>query len=65
MVHVNHFPQAVVSESLLYADDTCIIFQYKNEIEIEKQLIRDFSSMCDLFDDIKLNKACVCYFLKT
>ena len=62
MVHVNHFPWAVVSDSLLYADDTYTIFQHKNEIEIEKQLIRDFSSMRDWFDDIKLKLVSVIFW---
>ena len=47
--------QAVVSDSLLNADDTCKVFQHKNEIEIEKQLIRDFPSLCDWFVDNKLS----------
>ena len=42
LLYINNLPQAVVSDSLLYADDTCIIFQHKSETEIEKQLIRDF-----------------------
>ena len=46
-------PQAVVSDSLLYADDTCIVFQHKSETEIEKELIRDFLSLCDWFVDNK------------
>ena len=46
---------AVVSDSLLYADDTCIVFQDKSEIEIQKQLIRNFSSACDWFVDYKLS----------
>ena len=45
----------VASDSLLYADDTCIVFQYKNVTEIEKQLLRDFSSLCDWFVDNKLS----------
>ena len=48
-------PQAIVSDSLLYADDTCIVFQHKNVTEIEKQLLRDFSSLCDWFVDNKLS----------
>ena len=47
-------PQAVISNSLLYADDT-LVFQHKSEIEIEKQLIRDFSSLCDWFVDSTLS----------
>ena len=53
--YINYIPQAVVSDSLLYADDTCIVFQHKSEIEIEKQLIRDFLSLCDWFVDNKLS----------
>ena len=45
LLYINNLPQAAVSGSLLYADDTCIVFQHKNETEIEKQLIRDFSSL--------------------
>ena len=45
----------VASDSLLYADDTCIVFQYKNVTEIEKQPLRDFSRLCDWFVDNKLS----------
>ena len=55
LLYINDLPQAVASNSLLYADDTCIVFQHKSEIKIEKQLIRDFSSLCDWFVDIKLS----------
>ena len=53
--YIYDLPQAVVSNLLLYADDTCIVFQHKSNIEIEKQLIRDFSSKCDWFVDNKLS----------
>ena len=43
--YINDLPQAVASDSLLYADDTCIVFQHKRELEIEKQLIRFFKCM--------------------
>ena len=52
LLYINDLPQAVVSDSLLYADDTCIIIQHKSTIEIEKQLIRD---VCDWFVDNKLS----------
>ena len=48
-------PQAVASELLLFADDTCIVFQHNSVIEIEKHLITDFSSLCDWFIDNKLS----------
>ena len=53
LLYINKFPQAVAGNSLLYADDTCIVFQHKRVTEIEKQLIRDFSSFCDLVVDNK------------
>ena len=52
---INDLPQAVGSNSLIHADDVCIFFQHKSEIEIGKQLIRDFSSMRDWFVDNKLS----------
>ena len=47
-------PQAVASDLLLYTDDICIVLQHKDVIEIEKQLLIDFSSLCDWFFDNKL-----------
>ena len=40
---------------LLYANDTCIVFLHKNVTEIEKQLLRNLSSLCDWFVDNKLS----------
>ena len=54
LLHINDLPLPVFSDSLLYSDDTCIVFQHKSEIESEKQLIRDFSSLCGWFVDNKL-----------
>ena len=48
-------PQAVDNNLLLYADDPFIVFQHKSEVQIEKQLIRDFPSVCDWFVDNKLS----------
>ena len=53
---------AVATDSLLYADDTCIVFQYKNVTGIEKQPLRDFSSLCDWFVDNKLANKFKCTF---
>ena len=36
LVYINDLPQAVVSDSLLYADDNCIVFQHNNVTAIEK-----------------------------
>ena len=53
LLYLNDLPQTVVSDSLLYADGTCIFFQHKSVIE--KQLIRNFLSWCDWFVDNKLS----------
>ena len=46
LLYINDLPEAVVRDLLLYADSTSIVFQHKNVTEIEKQLLRDFSSLC-------------------
>ena len=46
-------PQAVDCELLLYADDTCLIFQQKNITEIETALNKNFSMLCEWFVDKK------------
>ena len=44
LIYLNDLPQAVASNSLLYIDDSCIVFQDESIIEIERKLIEDFSS---------------------
>ena len=41
--------QAVLSGLLLYADDPCLVFQYKHVTEIEAHLNNDFSNLCGCF----------------
>ena len=48
-------PIAFAIDSLLYADDTCIVLQHKSVIGIEKQLIRDFSGLCYWFVNVELS----------
>ena len=48
-------PQAVNSDILLYADDTCLIYMSKDIRTIEEQSNTDFSSLCDWFIDNKLS----------
>ena len=48
-------PQAVNSELLLYADDTCLIYMVKDIQKIEEQLNSDFTSLCEWFIDDKLS----------
>ena len=55
LLYINVLPEAIASESLLYADDSCIVFRHKNVTEIEKQLLRHFPSLCDWFVDNKLS----------
>ena len=47
--------QAVKSNLFLYADDSCLIFQGKDVIEIEKQLNGDFTNICEWFGDNRLS----------
>ena len=44
-------PQAVSSNLLLYADDSCLVFQEKDVIETERRLNRDFKNICEWFVD--------------
>lgn len=53
LLYITDQHKAVSRDSLLYADGNCIVFQHKRVIKIEKQLIRDFSSFCDLVVDNK------------
>ena len=55
LIHVNDMPQAVKSNLFLYADDSCLIFQGKDVIEIEKQLNGDFTNICEWFLDTRLS----------
>ena len=55
LLYLNDLPQAVLSDLLLYVDDTCIVFQHENVTEIEKQLLKTLSSLCDWFVDNKLS----------
>ena len=52
---VNDMPQAISSELLLYADDTCLTYMGKDTKTIEEQLNRDFNSLCKWFIDTKLS----------
>ena len=47
LIYVNRMPQVVKSTLLLYADDSCILYQHKEVDEIEKQLNKDFENICD------------------
>ena len=53
--HINDMSQAVKCNLFLYADDTCLACQHKDINEIEKQLNKDFESICDWLVDNKLS----------
>ena len=55
LLYVNDMTQAVNSELLLYADDTCLIYMGKDTKTIEEQLNRDFNSLCEWFIDNTLS----------
>ena len=55
LLYVNDMQQASNSAILLYADDSCLIYQHKNVKEIEQQLKEDFGNLCDWFIDNKLS----------
>ena len=44
-------PQAVSSTLLLYADDSCILYQHKKLDEVKKQRNKDFGNIYDWFVD--------------
>ena len=55
LICVNDMSQAVKSNLFLYADDSCLVFQGKDVIEIEKQLKEDFTNICEWFVDNRLS----------
>ena len=55
LIDVNDMPQAVKSNLFLYADDSCLVFQGKDVIEIEKQFNEDFTNICEWFLDNRLS----------
>ena len=55
LLYINDMPQVIDCDLLLYADDTCLIFQHKDINEIEAVLNRNFSTLCDWFVDNKLS----------
>ena len=55
LLYINDMPQSVDCDLYLYADDSCLVFQHKDVKEIEKQLNKDFSNLCEWFLDNKLS----------
>ena len=55
LIYINNTPQAVTSNLLLYADNSCILYQHKDIVQIEKRLNKDFENLCNWFVDNKLS----------
>ena len=55
LFYINDMPQSLNCELLLYADDTCLIFQHNDIKESENQLNKNLSLICDWFVDNKLS----------
>ena len=55
LLYVNDMPQAVDCDLFLYADDTCLLFQHKDLQQINEELTKNFSNICDWFVDNKLS----------
>ena len=55
LIYVNDMPQAVKSNLLLCANDSCLMYQHKDIAKIEKMLNKDFKDICGWFVDNKLS----------
>ena len=55
LLYINDISQSIECEVLLYAVDTCLLFQHKNTMVIKEQLNKNFQSLCDWFLDNKLS----------
>ena len=55
LIYINDITEAVDTELLLYADDTCLVFQQRNIKTIEEHINRDFSTLVDWFVDNRLS----------
>ena len=50
LLYVNDMPQVVKCELFLYADDSCLVFQHRNENVIEEQLNKVFVNILIYFN---------------
>ena len=51
---MSYMPQTVDSELLLYADDSCLVFEDKDVNTIKEHLNQDFLTLIDWLVDNKL-----------
>ena len=54
LLYANDMKQALDYDSFLYADDSCLVYQHKDVKEIETNLNKNFSNVCDWFVDNKV-----------
>ena len=50
LVYVNNMPHTVTLTLLLFADESCTLYQHKDAVQIEKRLNEDFENLCDWFE---------------
>ena len=55
MIYVDNMKQVVSLDLLLYAGDSCLVFQHKHITETETHLNNDSSNLCKWFLDNKLS----------
>ena len=55
LLYVNDLKQAVDCDLFLYADDSCLVYQHKDMKEVERNLNKNFSNVCDWFVDNRLS----------
>ena len=55
LIYVSETVQSVSSDLLLFADDSCLVFQHKHVTIIETHLNNHFSNLCEWFLDNKLS----------
>ena len=58
LIYINDMQIAVKCNLFLYADDTCLVFQSKNVMDIKKQLNEDCQVSC-----IICNFVIICYLM--
>ena len=55
LTYLSGTPQAVKSNLLLFADDSCLMYPHKDIAKIGKILKEGFENICDWFVDNKLS----------
>ena len=55
LLYVNDMKQGVYCDLFLYIGDPCLVYQHKDVKEIERNLNKNFSDVCDWFVDKKLS----------